>query len=100
MSLSSRMVVISESSLTIAAMNDGIIPDDTIPDGTIKSDSIKLDQFLKFVSMVQTGGEAKLLIQEGEVTVNGKIETRRGRKLVAGDRVSLFGETYTVEMES
>ncbi len=77
-------------------MNDN--DDESTPD-LLKDDNIKLDQYLKFVGMVQTGGEAKLLIQEGEVTVNGKIETRRGRKLVAGDRVSLFGEIYTVEME-
>jgi len=61
------------------------------------SDIIKLDQFLKFVGVVQTGGEAKLLIQDGMVKVNGSIETRRGRKLVVGDRVSVLGESYQVE---
>lgn len=60
--------------------------------------SIKLDQFLKWVGAVQTGGEAKLMIQEGEVRVNGAIETRRGRKLVSGDRVILNGKTYRVEL--
>ncbi|WAL60351.1 RNA-binding S4 domain-containing protein [Thermocoleostomius sinensis] len=58
---------------------------------------IKLDQFLKWLGVVQTGGEAKLLIQAGEVQVNGTIETRRGRKLVKGDRVVVMGETYTVQ---
>lgn len=57
---------------------------------------VKLDQFLKWVGAVQTGGEAKLLIQAGEVSVNGKIETRRGRKLMMGDRISVVGETYWV----
>lgn len=58
---------------------------------------IKLDQFLKWAGAAQTGGEAKLLIQSGEVTVNGAIETRRGRKLVAGDRVVVMGESFTVQ---
>jgi ribosome-associated protein len=56
-------------------------------------DIIKLDQFLKFQGLVQTGGEAKMLIQAGEVKVNGTVETRRGRKLVKGDRVTTLGET-------
>lgn len=58
--------------------------------------TIKLDQFLKWVGIVQTGGEAKLLIQEGQVRVNGKREIRRGRKLVEGDRVSVLSETFVV----
>lgn len=58
---------------------------------------IKLDQFLKWAGAAQTGGEAKLLIQSGEVAVNGAIETRRGRKLVKGDRVDVMGETFTVQ---
>lgn len=63
------------------------------------SNFIKLDQFLKFVGVVQTGGEAKLLIQDEQVQVNGSIETRRGRKLVQGDRVSTMGETYQVDLK-
>lgn len=63
---------------------------------TAEPNTIKLDQFLKWVGVVQTGGEAKLLIQEGQVHVNGKIETRRGRKLVEGDRVSVLSETFVV----
>lgn len=59
---------------------------------------IKLDQFLKWVNVVQTGGEAKMLIQAGEVRVNGAVEMRRGRKLVEGDRVSTMGQTYTVNL--
>lgn len=65
---------------------------------TTDVNTIKLDQFLKWVGAVQTGGEAKLLIQEGEVRVNGAIETQRGRKLVSGDRVILNGKTYRVEL--
>jgi ribosome-associated protein len=57
---------------------------------------MKLDQFLKYQGIVATGGQAKLLIQEGLVTVNGQPETRRGRKLVVGDRVQTMGQTLTV----
>lgn len=59
---------------------------------------IKLDQFLKWQGIVQTGGEAKVRIQEGQVIVNGKIETRRGKKLRTGDRVTMFDRTYTVNL--
>lgn len=57
---------------------------------------IKLDQFLKFKNLVGSGGEAKVLIQDGQVQVNDAIETRRGRKLVPGDVVSLGDQTLTV----
>lgn len=64
-----------------------------------KSDhTIRLDQFLKWAGAVQTGGEAKVLVQAGEVEVNGETETRRGRKLVEGDRVSLQGQSFTVTL--
>ncbi|ASC73115.1 hypothetical protein XM38_040770 [Halomicronema hongdechloris C2206] len=59
---------------------------------------IKLAQFLKQNQLVQTGGEAKLMIQNGDVRVNGALETRRGRKLVDGDRVSLQGQTHVVHL--
>jgi ribosome-associated protein len=50
---------------------------------------IRLDQFLKLSNLVGSGGEAKILIQDGLVRVNGEVEQRRGRKLQAGDKVSL-----------
>jgi ribosome-associated protein len=59
---------------------------------------IKLDQFLKWIGSAQTGGEAKMLIQSGEIKVNDEIETRRGRKLAEGDRVSVGGKTVVVRM--
>ncbi|MDJ0633770.1 MAG: RNA-binding S4 domain-containing protein [Xenococcaceae cyanobacterium MO_188.B29] len=59
---------------------------------------IKLDQFLKWQGIVQTGGEAKLRIKDGEVLVNGEVETRRGRKLIEGDRVNVEGITYEVKL--
>lgn len=57
----------------------------------INSDYIKLDNFLKLANLVMSGGEAKLVIQEGQVTVNGEVETRRGRKLYAGDKIACSG---------
>ena len=57
---------------------------------------IKLDQFLKLEGLVSTGGEAKSLIQNEQVFVNGEIETRRGRKLTAGDVVELDDERIVV----
>ncbi len=48
---------------------------------------MKLDQFLKWNNFVSSGGEAKIYIKSGIVKVNGKIETKRGRKLVKGDKV-------------
>lgn len=61
--------------------------------------SIKLGQFLKIKQVVQTGGQAKMLVQSGEVFVNGAVETQRGRKLFPGDRVVVFDSTYQVEAE-
>ena len=60
---------------------------------------IKLDQFLKLAQVVATGGQAKALIQDGEVKVNGLVETRRGRKLRHGDRVEVDGEELVVVTE-
>ena len=48
---------------------------------------MKLDQFLKWQNLVSSGGEAKTVIQSGNVEVNGKVEIRRGRKLTKGDKV-------------
>lgn len=55
----------------------------------INGDSIKLGQFIKLASLVATGGEAKELIAEGVVTVNGEPETRRGAMLHPGDEVCI-----------
>ncbi|MFM7406360.1 MAG: RNA-binding S4 domain-containing protein [Cuspidothrix sp.] len=57
---------------------------------------IKLDQFLKFAGITATGGQAKLMIIDGEVKVNGIVETRRGRKLVDDDEVTVDGQTLKV----
>ena len=60
------------------------------------SPGITLGQALKAGNVVGTGGEAKVLIQAGEVRVNGEVETRRGRKLVAGDVVEVGDERLEV----
>ncbi len=60
---------------------------------------IQLDQFLKLEGVTQSGGEAKHLIQSGQVKVNGETDIRRKRKLRAGDIVEVFGNTYTVDGE-
>ena len=64
---------------------------------SITTDFIKLDSFLKLAALVDTGGEAKYVIQEGMVTVNGEVCTMRGKKLYPGDKVS-FAENL-LELE-
>lgn len=59
-------------------------------------ETIKLEQFLKLAQVTATGGQAKALIQSGQVRVNGLVETRRGRKLRPGDRVEIGGEVLIV----
>ncbi len=57
---------------------------------------MKLDQFLKLIGIVQTGGEAKIIIRAGKISVNGIVEVRRGRKLIDGDEIIFANETYIV----
>jgi ribosome-associated protein len=60
--------------------------------------TIQLDQFMKYMGMVGTGGQAKVVIQGGEVRVNGVVETRRKKKLKAGDKVTFRGQTQVVKL--
>ncbi|EAZ92124.1 RNA-binding S4 domain-containing protein [Crocosphaera chwakensis] len=62
------------------------------------SDMIRLGQFMKWQNLVQSGGEAKIRIQGGEVMVNGCVEMRRGRQLVSGDKVTFNGKHYEVKL--
>lgn len=62
----------------------------------IKDEAIKLGQFIKLASLVATGGEAKALIAQGAVTVNGEPETRRGATLHPGDVVCIEGTCVRV----
>lgn len=65
-------------------------------DVPISDDMIRLGQFLKLASVIETGGEAKLRITAGDVTVNGEVELRRGRQLFRGDEVVLDGHRLRV----
>jgi len=60
--------------------------------------TIRLDQFMKYMGMTESGGQAKHAIQAGEVMVNGEVETRRSRKVHAGDRVTFAGRTEVVNL--
>ncbi|WP_417729739.1 RNA-binding S4 domain-containing protein [Rosistilla oblonga] len=66
---------------------------------TDDEDSIRLDNFIKLTGVVGTGGQAKMLIQNGEVTVNGEVETRRRKKLAIGDEIEVLGEVFRVEQD-
>ena len=63
---------------------------------TIISDFIKLDSALKFAALTATGGEAKAVILDGQVPVNGEVCTMRGKKLRDGDVFSFAGESYRI----
>ena len=62
----------------------------------IKTEYIKLQDLLIFAGAVETGGDAKIIIQEGRVTVNGAICTMRGKKLRPGERACIDNETELV----
>jgi len=63
----------------------------------IATEYIKLDQFLKWVGAVGQGSDAKMIILEGLIRVNGEVEVRRGKKLRPGDVVDYNGVQYEVE---
>ena len=63
----------------------------------IDTDFIRLDAFLKMNDAVQTGGHAKIVIQDGEVKVNGEVCIQRGKKLRSGDKVDFNRVIYVVE---
>lgn len=62
----------------------------------IETEFIKLESAMKFANAAGTGGEAKLLIQEEHVQVNGEVCTMRGKKLYPGDTFSYMGKTYVI----
>ena len=63
--------------------------------GTIHTKYIKLQDLLKLANLVETGGQAKERIQNGEVLVNGEVCTQRGKKLRPGDTATVDGQTCT-----
>ena len=62
----------------------------------INSDYIKLEQFLKLIDLVSSGGEAKLFILNNDILVNNIIEKRRGRKLYKEDQIFIDGQLYKI----
>ena len=63
---------------------------------SITTEYIKLEALLKLANLVASGGEAKCLIQDGQVSVNGQVCRMRGKKLRPGDRVAFAGRELTV----
>ena len=62
----------------------------------IGTEYIKLQDAMKYANIVYSGGEAKAMIQEGEVMVNGEVCTMRGKKLRPGDKFTFNGQTYLI----
>ncbi|HAY97165.1 MAG TPA: RNA-binding S4 domain-containing protein [Ruminococcaceae bacterium] len=64
---------------------------------SVKEDFIRLDSAMKLASLVSTGGHAKIVIQNGEVKVNGEVCTQRGKKLHSGDKVEFNSNGFVIE---
>lgn len=62
----------------------------------IRDEFIKLGQALKLAGLVESGVDAKFVVQDGLVKVNGQVETQRGKKLVAGDIVEYNGDSFKI----
>lgn len=69
----------------------------TIEKVKISTEFIKLDQFLKWLAIVDIGSDAKQIILDGKVKVNDEVETRRGRKIYPEYKVEIFDKIYIVE---
>ena len=63
---------------------------------SITTEFIKLDALLKFAGLADTGGEAKILVQEGQALVNGEVCTMRGKKIRSGDTVAVGDDEVTI----
>ena len=68
-------------------------------DFEITEEPIELYKILKFENMVNSGGEAKYVISEGQVVVNGEVETRKRKKLFSGDIVEFKNETLRIKIK-
>ncbi len=92
------MADVGETAVGIETRTPNNLLDDnmTEADNNPSPDSQRLDHFVKIVAEAGTGGQAKLLIQGGEVKVNGEVETRRWRQLTPGDVVEFAGRRHTV----
>jgi ribosome-associated protein len=71
-----------------------------VPEVTIVDDSVRLGQFLKLSGLADGGSDAKMLVEAGEVKVNGEVELRRGRQLHNGDVVTLGGQSFRLRANS
>jgi ribosome-associated protein len=71
-----------------------------VDDVPIRDESIRLGQLLKLASLIEVGGDAKVVLADGLVQVNGVVETRRGRQLHPGDEVELGGQRVRVVTEA
>lgn len=71
---------------------------DSLRHVVVREVPIELCQFMKFGGLTESGGEAKLLISQGHVLVNGAVETRKRKKLDVGDRVESHGKTIVVQL--
>lgn len=65
--------------------------DDNIAEVEVEGEMIRLGQFLKYADLIETGGDAKAVLADGDVFVNGEVEVRRGRQLHDGDIVDVDG---------
>lgn len=66
---------------------------------TVKGEYIQLNQFLKLENVVMSGGEAKAMIESGEVKVNGEVTNVIRKKLFTGDTVEVLGDVYQIEAD-
>ena len=66
----------------------------------ISREPVELYKILKFEGLAENGGSAKLIVAEGQVKVNGEVETRKRRKIVSGDSIEFQGETLQIKLES
>ncbi|MDH5369350.1 MAG: RNA-binding S4 domain-containing protein [Gammaproteobacteria bacterium] len=64
----------------------------------ITKEPVELYKILKFEGMTSSGGEAKLVIEQGQVTVNGKVETRKRKKIVSGDVIEFASEKFSIKL--
>lgn len=65
----------------------------------MSDETLTLNSALKLIGVADTGGQAKVMIQGGQIKVNGEVETRRKRKLHAGDIIEIGGEEFVLELE-
>ena len=66
---------------------------------SISKEPIELNKLLKFEAMVASGGEANQVISEGQVRVNGEVETRKRKKIVAGDQIEFGNEKICIRLD-